>query len=628
MQHKTVRKSLCLLLILCHVISLFEGCGSKSKASTTQEDLKAYFKLFTYVLEGGGVMLEAEDNEYAIVFNTAVLEERAVMENDALYLPLDFVYENIDCRFYYDEETDGILYVLPTSVLTIKKSDKTVKVNDTTYTYDAPVMTEISADEGTENYVLADFVSDFSCMDFNVSTDDGCNRIVINTEYETLYSLTTGEKNIIRTGPDETYSILSNVAKGTVCYVCKYYLDPEATEDTTEETETEATTTGYEDYIADGWYLVYTTDGFLGYIQKGSKDTLETVELVSSFEDFEYTHNLLDETVCLGFHQVFNTTANSYLDDVTSGCDSLNVISPTWFSVSDSEGNITTLASTSYVKSAHSKGYEVWPLINDFTTDDDGNYVTYSLYSSKAARETLILSIISAVTGCGADGINVDFEHLNSEIAPDYIQFLFELSVKCRNEGLVLSVDNYVPSSYNLYYNREAQALMCDYIVVMCYDEYYSGGSEAGSNASIGFVTDGVTDTLTEVPGEQLIMAVPFYTRMWIQTPEILSDGTQEIIEDSVYGNYYLTSRTLSLRAAIDILNEHEAIIMWFEEWGQYYGEYSDSQGICYRIWLEEEESMALKLALIGEYDLAGMAAWKLGLEYDEIWDVIAQYVQ
>ncbi len=91
----------------------------------------------------------------------------------------------------------------------------------------------------------------------------------------------------------------------------------------------------------------------------------------------------------------------------------------------------------------------------------------------------------------GLDGINLDFESITEEQAPHYIQFVRELSIACRNQGIVFSIDDPVPT-YSKHYDRTEQGIVADYVIIMGYDEHYAGSTDAGSVSSLGFVKAGI----------------------------------------------------------------------------------------------------------------------------------------
>lgn len=278
------------------------------------------------------------------------------------------------------------------------------------------------------------------------------------------------------------------------------------------------------------------------------------------------------------------------------------------------------LASKEYVDYCHSQGVEVWALVSNLENKevDTTNVLTHT-----SKRTNMVNQLIAAAIQYDFDGINVDFEAIETEAGEGYIQFIRELSLKCENNGIILSVDNYVPTEYTAFYNRSEQANFADYVIIMGYDEHYAGSDE-GSVASIGFVRDGIKNTLKEVPAEQTILAAPFFTRIWKETPKAASDDVEAAAED--YVPYELTSQASSMEESWNMVSENGAEASWSEEDGQYYAEYVNG-GETYKVWLEDAESMELRLKAASESKLAGMAFWKLGLEQSRIWDTILKYM-
>lgn len=306
----------------------------------------------------------------------------------------------------------------------------------------------------------------------------------------------------------------------------------------------------------------------------------------------------------MAWHQVTTQAANAYLSDVMSGVEGLNTISPTWFSLSDNEGNFTSIASVDYVAQAHQMGLEVWGLVDNFNKEVD----SYTVLSSTSKRARLIEGLVQAAAACGMDGINIDFEQISEETGEHFVQFIRELSIPCRANGLVLSVDNYVPVGNTNHYGRAEQGRVADYVIIMGYDEHWSGSQEAGSVASIGFVETGIQKTLEEVPAEKIINAIPFYTRVWKT------------------GGGTVTSDAVGMDSADQFLADHNASSMWDESTGQNYAEFEED-GSFYQVWLEDEQSVEVKLNVMASYNIAGVGAWKLGLERPSVWNVIDLYL-
>ena len=230
-----------------------------------------------------------------------------------------------------------------------------------------------------------------------------------------------------------------------------------------------------------------------------------------SYEE-NYTSLTRDHKINLAWHQVTSEAANETFEDAVKDAAGVNVISPTWFSITGNEGTISSLASADYVSKAHAKGMEVWGLIDNFNE----NISTLETLSARTSRAHIIEKLLQEAQRVGLDGINVDFEALTEEEVPHFIQFLRELSITCRTNNLVLSIDNPVPQ-YTAFYNRREQGIIGDYVIIMGYDEHTVGSPEAGSVRPFPFVEEGIRLTLEEVPAEKVINGVPFYTRLWTE---------------------------------------------------------------------------------------------------------------
>ena len=353
------------------------------------------------------------------------------------------------------------------------------------------------------------------------------------------------------------------------------------------------------------WSEVITEDGFFGYVKTDSLGKQTTKTLQNDYVEPEYTNIQKDFTINLAWHMVTAQASNNQLMDLVTPAKGLNVIAPTWFRLSDNEGNMTSLADANYVTRAHMVGLEVWAVVDDQSADSDNKQI----FSYTSKREKIINQLIASAIEYGIDGINVDFEYIAKENADDYIQFLRELSVKCRINGIVLSVDDKVPEASNSYYNIEEQGKTVDYVVMMGYDEHWGVDSGAGSVASLPWVTEGIENMVSKVSSTKVVLAVPFYTRIW---------------EEDASGNV-VSCASVDMTTAMTTLTNNGITPVWVDNVGQYYGEYPSGDNTV-RIWLEDAKSIEEKLKLIGTYELAGVAEWRIGLENNELWNTIIKY--
>ncbi len=548
--------------------------------------------------------LTSED-EAAIVLNDEVIETKGRVINGVVYLDYNFIHDNINSRFYWDANENKLLYATPTDLITVNAESDTYTITKDSQSFGHTI---VKADASTA-YVAIDFVKQYS--DFSYMVCENPNRILLTTQWGEYNVASLKKATELRYQGGIKSPILADLDKSTVVTV----LEPDET-----------------------WTKVMTEDGIIGYVKSKTLGSTSTETATSDYVAEEFTHIKKDFKINMAWHQITNADANSSLSSVLQNTKGINVISPTWFYLNDNNGNIVSLASSSYVDYCHQHGIEVWALVSNLE-NKDVNSTEVLTYTSR--RENLINNLISAAIQYNLDGINVDFESLSSDVGDGYIEFIRELSLKCANNGIVLSVDNYVPTSYTAFYNRAEQALFADYVVVMAYDEHYAGSEEAGPVASIGYVKEGVANTLKEVPADQIIMGMPFYTRVWIETP-VSSDttasettdnaeaSTEEVtVEDGSsdsYTLYELTTYATNMSEIQNLISANDATPVWSEEAGQNYVQY-ENNGVIYKIWIEDALSLEEKLKVLQSNNLAGGSFWKLGLENASVWDTIIKYI-
>ena len=168
---------------------------------------------------------------------------------------------------------------------------------------------------------------------------------------------------------------------------------------------------------------------------------------------------------------------------------------------------------------------------------------------------------------------------------------------------------------------------MADYVIIMGYDEHFAGSYEAGSVASYNYVKEGIEETLRDVPADKVINAVPFYTRLWNETPKTDEERAEDQGTEAESYSTKVTSEALGMEEAAQRVSEAGATVTWDDTVKQNYAEWQGDNDSTYRIWLEDASSLEVKLGLMKDNNLAGTAAWKLGFETSDIWDLIQKYV-
>ena len=547
-----------LLAAAVALIGIISFAAGRFIPTSSKRDPKEYFGI------------EGRD-EVGVVVNGHVFETPGITLNEEIYLPIDEVSKYLNPGFFYSENENMFIITTPVEKIAVSVADSAEQ--------------NLFVSRDGKNYISYNYLYQYTDMDGDVVLGD-TDRIVIRTVFD--YDMrTVGEKAVVRERPTIRGLVLEKPEAGTQVSI----LESDGSMD------------------AGAWTRVTTPTGYTGYVENKYLEG----DMIHVTEDrvrpeLIYTHILREDKINMVFHQTDNQASNNMLAQSLEGVSGVNVIAPTWFYLESPEGDMSSVASDTYVATAHSRGLSVWTVANDFDGAVNSSKDTFSALSTYAGRSKIIDTIVSETVRVGADGINIDFEKVNADCAPYFLEFIRELSVSCRTQGLVLSIDAYVPT-YTKYLGRAELARTADYIVCMCYDEHTSGSETAGSVSSLPFVQKGIRDTLKEVPPEQTVIALPFFTRLW-----------------KVNENAAPTSSAMGMGEAAAWLSENAANVVWDEETGQNYAEAKGVDGTS-EIWIEDAQSISEKMKEVMAAGCAGVAEWKLGLETQDIWQVISDHL-
>ena len=529
------------------------------------------YKPGTEYMAGNEYFNLTDENSIALIQNGELLEEQAVLIGGEPYAAYTYVESQLNSCFYWDEETKGILLTTSGGVQTLLPGDAAVAKTP-------GGQPAVQQESDGKVYISLDVVKEYTDLDYAYYSDP--NRVVIRNEWDGVEQATVQSDTAqVRQKGGIKSLILADVQKGDTLL----YLEN-----------------------LDNWCKVMTADGYTGYIRTEDISEPEAIEARTAKKD-SYERITRNHKINLVWHQSTSTESNDAMAEMTAEMTGVNVISPTWFSVTDETGTISSLASADYVKLAHEAGREVWGLIDNFNEAFDET--TDLAYAS--VRSRIIEQLLAEAASCGMDGINVDFENLKEAGIPHYLQFLRELTSAAHAQNLVVSVDTPVPQAYTMYYQRGEQARFVDYMIVMAYDEHFAGSEEAGSVSSLPFVQQAVEEMTRVMPADQVICGIPFYTRVWTEK----------------FGQSAITSEVLGMDGAKNYAKENQMTETWDASLGQNVAtvETSDAR---YTIWMEDEQSMEEKLKVIQSADLAGVAEWKLGFECADVWSLISEYIE
>ncbi|MCQ2531008.1 MAG: glycosyl hydrolase family 18 protein [Lachnospiraceae bacterium] len=585
---KSVKPLIALAVILVILIGLLFVVYKIKGPTHNMENLQKYFFLTENSATG---TQEAGENDLAIVLEDTMLDQhsfygdteenqvqylsRAFRQDGQVYVSRDLVYYNIDERFYWDSSENVLVVTNADRIIKAKLNDKKYTINNETIETDYPIVVEW----GSTICVAMDFVDQFSSASYEIFEDPA--RVYIKYKTGPIEFCEVKGKTSIRIRGGIRSNVVCDVVKGERLQIIN---------------------------DLDDWLEVINEEGFLGFIQTRCVKNRHTEDVVSDYDEPEYTSLSTGGPINMTWHGIYNPDANGDLGGDTANATGLNVLSPTWYSLTTVDADMYIRSSADYVDEAHSMGCLVWALL-DADSSEEGvtsREVTRKVLSSTSKREYVIETIMDDMISNGIDGLNVDLELVNSDFSDSFIEFIRELSVRCRKAGKYLTVDNYTPYSYNAScFHVKEQGKICDYVVIMGYDDYVGSG-EVGPNASLPFLEESLALSEELVPAEKLIYGIPFYTRVWYKAGEQL--------DREEYG----------MNDAQGLVDDHGGAT-WDETLGYRALKYENYETDVY-IWLEDEDSIDAKLNLFSQHNIAGVASWKLGQERSGVWNVIRNY--
>lgn len=577
-RQRMIRFVLLIILIIAAIAGII--LWKRYSPSKEQYDMKKYYGI-------------EKDGQVGITVDNKVVEAEGKLAGGKVYVAYNIVRDYINSRFYWDPNENVLLYMLPEDMISVDVGSKDYSISKKKKSEDYVILKT----EGNTAYIALDFVQQYTNIDYEVSNNP--DHVMIRTKWGKTDVATVKKNTQVRYQGGVKSPVLAELKKKD--------------EVTVVESE-------------QNWKKVRTADGVIGYVKNKTLKNEEKKNITRKFEEQDYSNISKDYTINMAWHNVTNQDANNAVAQRIAQTKGLTTLAPTWIHVADTNGNISSIASADYVSYAHKQNVEVWMTVRDFDGGISSEKESYELLSYTSRRETLITQLIAEALRVGVDGINVDFEKISDKCGEHYIEFIRELSVKCRQNGLVLSVDNYVPKSFNTQYDRKEQGIVADYVVIMGYDEYYAGSPEAGPVSSYNYVKEGITETLKEVPAEKVISGIPFFTRLWKETPKTEEELKSDKGTDAEQYSTTVESDAYGMDNAQAIVKQAGVDTTWDKKAGQNYATW-EADGSKYEIWMEDSKSIEAKLKLMKKYKLAGTAEWSLGQESSDIWNLIQKYV-
>ena len=491
-------------------------------------------------------------------------------ENDVIYISKDDIENFFDNYIYYDEKYNQIITGSSTKIANMVVGENTATVNSAEIKLKSPVV------EKDNEYFIP--FSELKGV-YNVDIEYINNSVVVNS-LDRKYQIATAAKDInVKSNPTTLSRTVDKVKAGDAVVISNRE----------------------DDLVKSGWQKIRTSNGVLGYVKENTLGKINTIR-----EDIVETAKV-DGKVSLAW-EYFSDYGEA---PARSGAmDGVNVVSPTFFRLEQSgQGNVTENVGTAglnYINWAHNNGTKVWAMISNESMIE----TTSEIMNDYALRNKLVNNIIDLVVKYNLDGINIDFENMYMDDKAMFNRFLIELEPRLNEMGKALSVDVTAPDgseTWSMCFDRNTISKVADYIIFMGYDQNGASSPVEGTTAGCDWVEANITKFLGQegVEPDKLVLAVPFYTRLWKES------------------NGEITSDTVDLKDVDEVLPANVEK-KWDDNLKQYYVEYTEN-GAVYKMWIEDTTSISAKLDLINEYQLAGAAYWEKDRESEEVWDVVQE---
>lgn len=502
------------------------------------------------------------------------LSNDILIENGVIYLSKDDVSRFFDNYLYYESKYNQYITTTDTKVATIGVGSNKMEVNGISSTISGTIIER----NGIVYLPFSEMKDVYNVEIQNIEE----NNIVLIDSLDREQVTANVKKNVSVKLKTRTLSrTLDKVKKGEKVVVISK--------------------------TSEGWAKVRTTGGKIGYIKA---DKLENEQVVR--QNVIEEKQIANEKISIIWD--YYSERKAAPDRSGTQIAGVNVVSPSFFVLKTlGKGEIIDKvgsAGKEYINWAKGNNYKVWAMF----ANDSMIETTSEILNDYKIRQQTIEKIVDLAVKYGLDGINLDFEKIYKEDKDMFTRFVVELYPRLKDVGMSLTVDVTAPDggeNWSLCYDRDALADNCDYLVFMAYDQNNASSPKAGSVAGYNWVRTNVNKFLgqEDVASEKIILAIPFYTRLW---------------EEDASGK--LTDSEVVFMKDVDKVIKNRAEKQWNETTRQNYVEYKQGNK-TYKMWIEDIASIKEKLLLVNEKNLAGVAFWEKDRETQEVWNLVDEII-
>ncbi|MDR0293480.1 MAG: glycoside hydrolase, partial [Oscillospiraceae bacterium] len=312
---------------------------------------------------------------------------------------------------------------------------------------------------------------------------------------------------------------------------------------------------------------------------------------------------------------LYGGTSPIYANNIARTRGNLSTVAADYFHI-DANGStaLSKTPDTLFIQARQREGIRVVAFVSN-------HWDRAAARAAMAKRASVAATLAGWVDRYGLDGLNVDIENLTEadrDSFTDFVRILSGLLPKDKILSTAVAANPYrLTTGWHGMYNYAELGRLCDYLMVMTYDQSYEG-SAAGPVSSYAFTEASVKEALKAVPAYKLLMGVPFYGRYWAS----LGSGSKVTGKAFTVADIDVITKHYSSRCWYDAVNHCARATVTVKKTDPSVGLWGGKklEAGTYDIWYEDERSYATRMKLCRQYGLAGVGSWALGQEPERVW--------
>ena len=302
----------------------------------------------------------------------------------------------------------------------------------------------------------------------------------------------------------------------------------------------------------------------------------------------------------LGYYVSGNSSSKRSL---LNNYNKTDIILPTWLKLK-ADGSIVSNKINNEIKKLKrlKENKAIVPVVQNYQLSSE---VSNNFIKNKRKWTETITELIKFIKQGNYNSLNIDIEGIKKQNKDKLTNFIEKLAYALNDVGYKVSIslpakteDNH--SAWSGAYDYQELGRLVNYVIIMAYDYHWVNGPP-GAIAPLTWVQDTIDYAVMKIDINKIYLGIPCYGYDWlIDSPKEEAQG-------------------LSYSQVMNLKEKNGVSVNWDQESETPYIKYRDKNG-NHEVWFENKDSIIKKINLIKEFQLAGAAFWRLGLEDSGIW--------